>query len=121
MTTPRNPSIRIGIDYAVRLAFAHVVSAGATTVIVISLSKNTAGDARALLTQQNLVTLVLLVTVSAIAGAAADVLNVYPSLRWYAGGHRPSPAQSRAAIRIPARQTAVHLVVWLPAGLPSSW
>jgi adenylate cyclase len=109
-------SVRIGVDYAVRLAFAHVVSAAATTLIVISLSKNTAGDARALLTEQNLVTLLVLVTVSVIAGAAADVVNVYPSLRWYSGGQQPTRSQIRAAIRIPARQTAVHLAVWILSG-----
>jgi adenylate cyclase len=109
-------AVRIGLGYAARLALAHVGSAVATALIVVSLSKNTAGDARALLTEQNLVTLVVLIAVSAVAGAAADVINVYPSLRWFANGQRPTPDQTRAAIRIPARQTAVHLAVWTVSG-----
>ncbi|MET0701454.1 MAG: adenylate/guanylate cyclase domain-containing protein [Mycobacterium sp.] len=109
-------AVRMGVAYAARLALAHVVSAIATALIVVSLSRNTAGDARALLTEQNLVTLIVLIAVSAVAGAAADVINVYPSLRWFADGETPTRAQTRAAIRIPARQTAVHLAVWIVSG-----
>lgn len=112
----RRAAIRIGIGYASQLTFAHVLAALAVTATLISLSKNTAGDARALLTDRNLITIVVLIAVSAVTGAIADVVNVFPSLRWYAEGREPSARQRRAAVRIPARQTAVHLTVWILSG-----
>lgn len=112
----RRAAVRIGIGYALQLAFAHVVAALAVTATLISLLQNTVGDARALLTDKNVITTVVLISVSAVAGAIADVVNVFPSLHWFAEGRVPSSRQRRAAIRIPARQTAVHLTVWILSG-----
>jgi adenylate cyclase len=112
----RKATVRLGANYAVRLILAHIAAAAAVTLVILSLSRNTVGDARNLLSERNLIALVGLVTVSSIAGAVAGVLNVLPSVRWYAAGAEPTPAQQRAAMRIVTRQSAVQFAVWVVSG-----
>src|SRR6202165_3825216 len=112
----RKATGRLGANYAVRLILAHITAAAAVTLVILSLSRNTVGDARNLLSERNLIALVGLVTVSSIAGAVAGVLNVLPSVRWYAAGAEPTPAQQRAAMRIATRQSTVQFAVWVGSG-----
>ena len=86
-------------------------------LVIVSLSRNTIGDARDLLTTQNLVAFVVLAVVSAAADAVAGILNMCPTFRWFASGEEPTPAQRRAAVRIPRRQTAVVLAIWAVGGV----
>jgi adenylate cyclase len=112
----RAATIRLSASYAAGLALAHLAAAAAVATVVISLSKNTLGDATNLLTDTNLIAASGLVLVASVAGAVAGVVHVVPSVRWFAQGHEPNPAQQRAAMRIANRQTAVHFATWAASG-----
>jgi class 3 adenylate cyclase len=116
MTSRRKAAIRIGASYAAALTSAHIVAAGAVSLVVVSLTQNTGGDPGALSTSRNLIALCGLAAISATVGALAGVLNVVPSFRWFAEGAEPTPAQQRAAMRIAARQTIVQFGIWVASG-----
>jgi class 3 adenylate cyclase len=61
----------------------------------------------------NLVTAVVLITVQAVAVAAAGALIIIPSLRWYLIGAQPDSHQQRAARRLVRRQSMVIAATWL--------
>lgn len=112
----RAAAIRLSARYAAGLALAHLAAAAAVAMVVISLSKNTIGDTSDLLTDKNLIAASGLVVVASVAGAVTGVLHVVPSVRWFAQGREPNPAQQRAAMRIANRQTAVHFATWAASG-----
>jgi adenylate cyclase len=112
----RATALRLGAKYAAGLASAHLTGGAAVTLVIASLSRNTVGDARNLLTRANLIALVVLVVVSATVGAVAGVFNMAPTFRWFAAGEEPTPAQQRAAVRIANRQTAVQFGIWVLSG-----
>ncbi|MDT5409158.1 MAG: hypothetical protein QOG14_1378, partial [Mycobacterium sp.] len=86
MTIPRRreATVRLGARYAIGLTLAHFLTAAAVSLVIVSLTRNTVGDATNLLTARNLIALCGLVAVSATVGAVAGVLNVVPSFRWFA-------------------------------------
>jgi adenylate cyclase len=112
----RRAAVRLSASYAAGLALAHLAAAAAVAMVIISLSKNTIGDASRLLTEKNLIAASGLVVMASVVGAVAGVLGVLPSVRWFALGQEPNPAQQRAAIRIAHRQTAVHFATWAASG-----
>lgn len=112
----RRAAIGLGANYAAGLAFAHIVAAAGVAMIIISLSNNTVGEARNLLTEKNLIAASVLVAVSSVLGSVAGVLNVVPSMSWFARGDEPTAAQQRATMRIANRQMAVHFGTWALSG-----
>jgi len=116
MTKRREATIRLGVRYAAGVTLAHLLSAAAVALVIISLTRNTVGDVTALRSAKNLVALCVLVAISAAVGSVAGVLIMVPSFRWYAEGADPSPAQQRSAGRIAARQTVVQFGIWMTGG-----
>jgi adenylate cyclase len=116
MTSRRQAAMALGARYAAGLTFAHVVAAAAVSLMIVSLTRNTVGDAAVLHTEKNLVALCILVAISATVGSVAGVLNMVPSFRWYAAGVDPTAAQQRAAGRIAVRQTVVQFGIWVASG-----
>lgn len=112
----RAAAIRLSANYAAGLALAHLAAAAAVAMVIISLSKDTIGDASNLLTDKNLIAASGLVVMASVVGAVAGVLGVVPSVRWFVRGREPNPAQQRAATRIAHRQTAVHFATWAASG-----
>jgi adenylate cyclase len=112
----RRAAIRLGASYAAGLASAHILAAVGVAMVIISLSKNTIGDATNLLTEKNLIAASGLVVVASVVGAVGGVLNVVPTMRWFAEHHTPTAAQQRAAMRIANRQTAVQFATWAASG-----
>jgi class 3 adenylate cyclase len=112
----REATVRLGARYAIGLTLAHFLTAAAVSLVIVSLTRNTVGDATNLLTARNLIALCGLVAVSATVGAVAGVLNVVPSFRWFADGDEPTPAQQRAALSIGTRQTIVQFGIWAASG-----
>ncbi|MDT5240879.1 MAG: adenylate cyclase [Mycobacterium sp.] len=117
MASRRQAAIRLGAGYAAGLTFAHILAAAAVSLVIVSLTRNTVGDASNLLTARNLIALCGLVAVSATVGAVAGVLNMVPSFRWFAEGAEPTPAQQRAALSIATRQTLVQFGIWAASGV----
>lgn len=116
MASRRQAAVRLGASYAAGLTFAHIVVAAAVSLVIVSLTRNTAGDPSNLSTARNLIALCGLVAISATVGAVAGVLNMVPSFRWFADGAEPTPAQQRAAMRIATRQTLVQFSIWAVSG-----
>ena len=112
----REATVRLGARYAIGLTLAHFLAAAAVSLVIVSLTRNTVGDATNLLTARNLIALCGLVAVSATVGAVTGVLNVVPSFRWFADGDEPTPAQQRAALSIGTRQTIVQFGIWAASG-----
>ncbi|MGV9800373.1 adenylate/guanylate cyclase domain-containing protein [Mycobacterium sp. NPDC003449] len=98
------------------MTLAHLTAAAAVLLVIVSLSGNTVGDARDLLTTKNLIGFIVLVAFSAALDAVLGVINMRPTFRWFATGEEPTPAQRTAAVRIPVRQTAVEFTVWAVSG-----
>jgi adenylate cyclase len=116
MTRHRQAAIRLGVKYAVGLTFAHVAAAAAVSLMIVLLTPHAVGGADTLRTARNLITLGVLVAVSASVGSVAGVLNMLPSFRWYAHGEDPTPPQQRAARRIISRQTVAQFGIWVGSG-----
>jgi hypothetical protein len=116
MASRRQAAIRLGASYAAGLTFAHILAAAAVSLVIVSLTRNTVGDASDLLAARNLIALCGLVAVSATVGAVAGVLNMVPSFRWFADGAEPTPAQQRAALSIATRQPLVQFGIWAASG-----
>jgi len=53
----RKATVRLGANHAARLILTHISAAAVVTLVILSLSGNTVGDARNLLTGRNLIAL----------------------------------------------------------------
>jgi class 3 adenylate cyclase len=114
---PRRPLTgNVGIRYAAGLVFAHLLTAVEVVAVVISLCSQTFGGARILLTQSNLIVLVLVVAAGTVATGLAGYWSIAPSLRWYLLGGEPDAGQRRGAINIVRFQTAILLGIWAISG-----
>jgi class 3 adenylate cyclase len=112
----REVAVRLGASYAAGLTSAHVLAAGAVSLVIVSLTRTAGGDSGLISTRRNLIALCVLVTISATVGAVAGVMNMVPSFRWFADGVEPTAAQQRSAMRIAPRQTAVQFGIWAAGG-----
>jgi adenylate cyclase len=116
LTSRRKAAIRLGASYAAGLTVTHILVAGAVSLMIVSLTRNSGGNPGSLLSRKNLIALCGLVAISATVGGLAGVLNMVPSFRWFAEGAEPTPDQQRAAMRIAARQTVVQIGIWAVSG-----
>jgi adenylate cyclase len=107
---------RLGAKYAAGLILAQLAAVTVGSLVIVSLSSNTVGDARSLLTEKNLIALCALAVLSISVGTVAGVVNMRPSFQWFAAGAEPTPVQQRAAERMAVRQTAVQFAVWALGG-----
>jgi class 3 adenylate cyclase len=117
-TEPRRAlTVVRGIRYATGLVFAQLLTTAEVVAVVISLSSQTFGGARTLLTQSNLVILVAVVLAGTVATALGAYWNLTPSLRWYDAGIEPDERQRRGAINIVRRQSVLLLTIWAVSGI----
>lgn len=121
MISRRKAAIRLGASYAAALTSAHILAAGAVSLVIVSLTRNTSGNPGALFTRRNLIALCGLVAISATVGAVAGVLNMVPSFRWFADGAEPTDAQQRAAMRIAPARPSSSSASGSPAGQCLFW
>jgi class 3 adenylate cyclase len=114
MNEPRPTStVILGLRYASGLTFAHLLTVAEVVAVVVSLSGQTISGGRTLLTRENLVLLVVVVLVGAIATSVAGYWNIVPALRWYLAGVDPDPDQRRHAINAVRRETAILIGTWV--------
>ena len=116
MISRRREAIRLGAGYAAGLTSAHILVAGAVSLMIVSLTRNSSGNPGSLSSRKNLIALCGLVAISATVGGVTGVLNMVPSFRWFAEGAEPTPDQQHAATRIAARQTVVQVGIWAVSG-----
>lgn len=115
-TSRRTAAIRLGASYAAGLTSAHILAAGAVSLMIVSLTRNAGAGPGTLSSRRNLIALCGLVAISATVGGVAGVINMVPSFRWFADGAEPTPAQQHAALRIATRQTVVQFGIWAASG-----
>jgi adenylate cyclase len=113
---PRATADRLLARYATGLALAHLLTAVEVAAIAISLSGHTADPARTLTSEKNLIVTVTLVVASTIAVVVSGIVIVGPSLRWFATGLQPNPAQRQAAVRMVRRQLLTLAGTWVAMG-----
>ncbi|WP_181023483.1 hypothetical protein [Mycobacterium avium] len=97
-TSRRKAAIRLGLSYAAALTSAHLLAAGAVSLMIVSLTRNRGGDLGILSSRKNLIAVCGLVAISATVGGVAGVLNMVPSFRWFADGAEPTPGASRGVV-----------------------
>lgn len=102
--------------YATGLTFAQLLTAAEVAAVVISLSTESIGSARTLLTGTNLVLLVALVIVGTAVTVYGGYRNLAPSLRWYLSGRVPDEAQRRHTINLVRGQSLVLIATWVIGG-----
>lgn len=105
-------AVRLSVGYALRQIYAQTTAAVAVILVVLTLSRNTVGDARELITPANLIALGALMVAAAVIDTAVGCVNVYPTFKWFAAGRDPTPRQQRAAMRIAPRQTLIQFGTW---------
>jgi adenylate cyclase len=117
VSAERGPTSNRALRYAAGLVSAHLLTAAEVVGVLVSLSRQTLVGAQSLLTQANLVTLIVVVALGSAVTAYGAHLNIAPSLRWFESGSAPDTAQRRAAINIIRRQSVLLLTVWLVSGI----
>lgn len=98
---------RLLIRYATGLTSAYVLTIAEVVAIVVALIGHSA------VTRNNVITLVVVSLVGALAVALGAVLNVGPTLRWVSAGLTPTDSQLHHAARIMQYQSAITLTPWL--------
>ena len=116
VSTPRSSAGRIATRYVFALTGAQLLTAAEVAAVVISLSSQSFGETRKLLTGSNLVVLVVLIVASMAVTVAAALWNIRPSLRWFVTGAEPDEAQRRNAVNMVRRETAILLTTWAVGG-----
>ncbi|MCW2512926.1 MAG: transrane protein [Mycobacterium sp.] len=106
-----------GTRYAVGLTFAHLLTIAEVLAVVWSLTGQTLGDTRALLTQTNMVLLGAVVAAGTVVVAIGGYRQIAPSLRWFLSATVPDDRQRRRAVNIVRQQFALLLVVWVASGV----
>lgn len=115
MENPAGSSRRYAAQYGASLALAHLLAVLAAVAILIPVHRYTLGTAHAYFAE-NLATAAVLVVVGAVAVAVGGVLNIAPTLRWFAAGREPDALQRRAAMNLVRRQSQLLAATWLVCG-----
>jgi adenylate cyclase len=117
---PLNPVTttgRLSIQYAVRLAFAHLLAVTAAFISVAPLGGLTVSGPYAYFTEKNVITAVTLIIVGTLAVAVGGVMNIAATLRWFVPGMEPDPSQCRTARKLVSRQSAILSGTWAVSGV----
>jgi len=112
----RSSANGLALRYALGLTFAQLITAAEVAAVAISLSNQTSGATRSLLTQTNFAILTGLVVAATIVTIVGAYWNISPSLRWFVTGAEPSPPQQRAATNMVRRQTFFLFATWAVSG-----
>ncbi len=105
-------AIQYGIDLAVSYALA-VIEAAA---ILVPLRGHTSVGANSDFAQSNTAAVVVLVSLGVAGVAAAGIVSVAPTLRWFVAGAEPDQEQRDTALKLPGRQSAILFGAWGVSG-----
>lgn len=114
---PTESTVRgLATRYVLALTGAQILTAAEVGAVIASLSTQSFGETRALLTGYNLAIIAVLTVLSLVFTIGGALWNVTPSLRWYVSGTEPDDEQRRAAIHLVRRETAILMSTWAVAG-----
>ena len=102
------------VRYIIGLGLSNTLAAIDTAVVLVLLYRGS--EETDLLTTKNIVVLSIIIVAGAIGGSALGAWIVFGSLRWFASGEPPTPAQRRAALQMSIRETGVHIFIWITGG-----
>ena len=106
----------MAIQYGVDLALSYALAVVEAAAILVPLRGHTSVGANADFAQTNTAPVVVLVLLGIIGVAAAGILSVAPTLRWYVAGAEPDHEQREAAMKLPGRQSAILFGAWGVSG-----
>lgn len=115
--THRSSARRLSIQYAARLASAHLLAVADAAAIVIPLRGQTVSAAHAYFDAKNVITVVMLVVLGSVAVAVCGVMNLTPALQWFVAGQEPDSHQRRMAMRLFRRQSMILGATWAATGV----
>lgn len=117
VTLWRMPAGRLALQYAGGLACAHLLAVADAAAIVVPLNGHTAPVAHAYFGTKNVTVVVVLVLLGSIAVAAGGILNLAPTLRWFARGQVPNARQRLQSTRLVRRQSMLLAATWAVSGV----
>ena len=106
------------LRYVTGVTLAHIMAATEVLLVMAALSRETHGAVGAIFTGRSAVVVYTVDVAAVMAVAAGSAFIALPSLRWYTSGRPPTSAEREAALRIPRRQTAMLLGVWILSAVP---
>jgi adenylate cyclase len=106
----------LSIQYAARLACAHLLGVADAAAIVIPLRGQIAAEVHPYFAAKNAITAVVIVLLGSIAVAVGGVVNLAPALRWFVAGQQPDSGQRQAAMRVVSRQSMILAATWVASG-----
>jgi adenylate cyclase len=107
----------LSIQYAVRLACAHLLGVADAAAIVVPLRGQITGEVHPYVAATNVITVVVIVVLGSVALAVGGVVNLAPALRWFVSGQQPDPDQRQAAMRLVSRQSMILAATWAASGV----
>lgn len=107
---------RLAVQYGIDLTLSYVLAVVEAAAILIPLRGHTSVGTNADFAKNNTVPVLALVALGIVGVAAAGVVSVTPTLRWYVAGDEPSPAQREAVMKLPGRQSAILFAAWAVSG-----
>lgn len=113
----RTSARRLSIQYAARLACAHLLAVADASAIVIPLRGQIASEVHPYVAAKNVITVVMIVVLGSVAVALGGVVNLAPVLRWFVVGQQPGPDQRQAAMRLVSRQSMILAATWAVSGV----
>jgi adenylate cyclase len=112
----RSRARSILIRYSAKLTAAYALSLVEVIAIGAALFGRVTGSDSAQFTTGNAVSAAAVVSAGGVVVALASVLNLAPTVRWFAAGRQPTPRQRRSARRIINRQSAILAGTWVGVG-----
>jgi len=108
----RKSARRLSIQYGTDLAVAYVIGLLDASAILIPLGRHTSVP----FARHDAVAVVVLGVVCAVGVAVAGVLNLAPTLRWFAAGSEPDPGQRDTAMKLARHQAIILFGAWAVTG-----
>ena len=116
IATARPSTYTLALRYATGLAFAHLLTALEVLAVVWSLTGQTFGGTRALLTDSNMALLAAVAVIGTTVVGVGAYRHVARSVSWFVSGTGPDDRQRRTAINVVRWQSVVLLAVWGASG-----
>lgn len=112
----RKSARRLAIAYGADLALSYFLAVIEAAAILIPLRGHTAVGANADFAKANTAAVLALVSLGIVGVAAAGIVSIAPTLRWYSSGAEPDQNQREVALKLPGRQSAILFGAWAVTG-----
>jgi adenylate cyclase len=115
-TVQRKSARRLSIQYGIDLSLSYLLAVIEAAAILIPLRGHTSAGTNVDFAKHNTAAVLVLVGLGVIGVAAAGVVSLAPTLRWYVPGDEPTREQREAAMKLAGRQSAILVAAWAVSG-----